>query len=288
MGVIVREVFGADVQLSSRTAILGNIAETAWDILSSEDPIMLKALGVSGVVGQRMNTAWNELWSDITLAQSQTLLAMAKLEPYAFADRSGLEKLTPNEILAVAKSLGSTMLQIPSSTRSMMKAYIMHNHDVILSQKGQINIVDDFSTGTEIGVAWGFQSTAEATLNVVTMDRKDKEDVVRAVSDLIVAEYHKLKFLYDEDPDHASMLRKKVMFLQERMGSPWMVEKLRQSLKSRLKDNPQTKMERELADYFSRYMHNELTNATMVDQGLTGGDMGVTLPFANLNKEDED
>ncbi len=284
IGIIAREGFGADIKLANRVAIGANIAETAWDILASDDPMALKMLGVSGVVGERLNTAWKESWSNIDLLASQTLLAMAHLEPYAFADRSGQEQLTGGEIMAVVHSLGTTMLSIPSSTRSFMKAYIMRNHDVILSKKGQINIAKDFATGTEIGVAWGFQTNDEARLNILTMDRKDQEDIVRAVSDIIVKEYHNLKFLYNEDPDHASMLRKKVMFLQERMGSPWMVEKLRQSLKSRLKDNPQSKEEREMADYFSRYMHNELTNATMVDQGIVPKQ--ITLPFGDLNKED--
>lgn len=291
IGVIAREGFGADVKLASRTAIAANIAETAWDILASDDPMMLKMLGVSGVVGERLYTGFKQAKSDWDMATSATLEALATLEPYSLADRSGQETLTLGDMVSVASSLKDTLAEIPSSTRSFTKAYIMHHHDIIMSRTGQVTVAKDFSLGTEVAVAFGFQTNDEAELNVVTMDRKDMEKVVRDVSDIIVKEFHNLKFIHDKDPDMATKLRKKVQFLQERMGNPWMVEKLRSSLKSRLKDNPQSKQERELSEYFLRHMHNEITNATMVDQGLSAplqSASGVVVPFADIATDGEE
>lgn len=160
----------------------------------------------------------------------------------------------------------------------------MREHNIIMSQTGQVTVAEDFSMGTEVAVAMGFQTNAEADLRLLTLDRQGQEDIVRDISDIIVQDYHDLKFLHDSDEGMADKLRKKVQFLQERMGSPWMVEKLRASLASRLKDNPQSKMEKELSEYFLRHMHNEITNATMVDQGFGNsliGEAAVAVPFAD-------
>lgn len=287
IGTIATTFMGADVKVSSRLSIAANIVDTAWDILASEDPLMLKLLGVSGVGGERIYSAYGDVSATLRLATSKTLEAMAELEPYALADRRNTEPLTGGEMLAVAKSLGAALASIPSSTRGLFKAYIMQQHHIILSNKGHILVADDFNLATEIAVAMGFQTNREVALRVVTLDRKNFDDIVRNASDIIVRQYHQLAFLHNNDPDYASLVTKQVMFIQERMGNDWLVESLRKSLQARLRDNPQTKEERELAGFFERHMDGPLTQGIMADLGPLNeitGQAPVVLPFVNIIK----
>jgi hypothetical protein len=288
-GFMSHEILGAKVEVAGRAALASGILETVKDIVTSKDPLWVKALGVSGETGRRAGTA---VLQTQALAKSHAMAALAELEPFAMADRRGMPNLTTGTMVAAAADIASILASIPSFGRQLLKARMMNKHNIIMDRRGRITIRDDFDIKTEIGVALGFQTTRETRLRSVQQTNKDTTELVREASDVIVAAYHRLALVHDNNPDHAESVHILVQYVQEALDNDALVEELRRSLKTRIFDNPKTLEEKELLTFFERTSSAKISQGLVIDaeNALNPSKLfskqAVVLPFADTIKRE--
>jgi hypothetical protein len=291
VGFVAHEMFGAEVEVASRAALAANALETMKDIVVSEDPMWLKLMGVGGVTAQRAGDA---VVSAQAILKSHALAQLAQLEPLMLADRRGTIEVTRESWLAVTADIGQLLLSVPSSSRNILKSRMMRMHNVILDSRGRVKIRADFDTATERAVALGFRPTREARLDAVITKGKEDDLLIQEASDVILAAYHRYVYVHEMDPAHANSVRLLVQEVQDTLGNPVLVEELRQSLQSKIFENPQTREDRELEQFFNRYASDNITQGLIMDSesmlnpGNVFNKQAVVIPFADTLKGTKD
>ena len=288
-GFVAHEMFGAKIEVAGRAALASGILDTVKDIITSKDPLWIKALGVSGETGRRIGTAALQTKA---IAESHAIAAMTELEPFSMADRRGMPNLTTGNMVASAKDIAFLMGSIPSLGRQLLKADMMNKHNIIMDRRGRVTTRNDFDIKTEIGVALGFQTTRETRIRSVQQTNMDNTEKVRAASDVIVAAYHRLAYIHDNHPDHAESVHILVQHLQETLDNDALVEELRRSLKTRIFDNPKTLEEKELLTFFERTASDKISQGLIIDAenalnpSKIFSKQAVVIPFADTIKRE--
>jgi len=288
-GILPAEIFGADIEVAGRAALASGILETIKDTLTSKDPLWIKALGVSGETGRRAGTA--ALQTEAVVS-SHAMAALAELEPFSMADRRGQPNLNTGTMVAAAKDIAFLMGSIPSFGRQLLKEDMMDKHGIIMDRRGRVTVRENFNLATRVGVALGFQTTRETRLRSVQQTNMINTERVRAMSDVIVAAYHRLAYLHDNHPDHAESVHIVVQHLQETLNNDKLVEELRSSLKTRIFDNPKTIEEKELLLFFERTASANISQGLIIDSenmlnpSKIFSKQAVVLPFADTIKRE--
>ena len=290
VGVLSRDVFGADIDVAGRAALASGILDTIQDIITSKDPMWVKALGVSSETGRRAAEAARQI---TPIVKSHALAALAELEPFSMADRRVMPPLTASTVIAAATDIALLLRDtIPSSGRSLLKERMMDKHGIIMDRRGRTTVRGKFNLATRVGVALGFQTTRETRLRAVTLNNKDNTLLVREASDVITAAYHRLAYVHDNHPDHAVSVHILTQYIQETLDNDELVDELRRSLKARIFDSPKTTEEKELLTFFERTASGKISQGLILDSenainfSNVIGQQAVVVPFADTIKRE--
>ena len=264
-GVVVKEVFGADVDVANRAALGASVAETLKDIVTGRDPLWTKLLAVTGASGQRIGDALTDVNA---IVSSQAFAALAPLEPLLLADRSGAEDIDTPSMLQTAGDIGKALANIPSSGRNILKARMMHNANRILDRRGNVTIERDFDFATEFGQALGFRPTEETRLRMVQMGNKEVDEMVNEASQVIISSFHRYVYTHDMAPEYANAVRRTVQLVQEGIDNPEIVDRVMKQVERNIFQDPKTLQERELQKFYNRTAPDKLTQGVILDTTL--------------------
>lgn len=284
VGALVGQVFGADVDVSSRASLFSGTFTTMRDIITSKDPMWVKFLAVSGTTGQRIGEA---VQTANMVAKSQAFTALAELEPLLLHDRSGETVMQEPTMLETAADIASLLLTIPSGSRSVIKARMMHNAGKILDRRGRV-IIDTtdeggFTFADKLGVALGFQLTRETRVRIVQQHNRDTDLEVNAAAQVIIAAYHRYVYTHDMNPKYAQSVSNVVQLIHESVDNPLLVERISSRVESAIFNDPKSVEEREMFKFFNATVPEKLTEAVMLDTGLNFGKLfnkqAIVQPF---------
>ena len=234
MGALVVNALDADVSVAPRLAPFGGIGQTIRDVIFDDVPLAEKAFGVFGDMGGRIGTA------------------MDRLKPMITSGIKGRD-MTRADYLDALSIIG----EVPSSSRGLVKAWIMHNQHKIKDRHGNAVVVDDFNLQTEVAVALGFRPIEEAETRIVQMSNKDYQDRVTELSDVVVDLYGRYLNRVEE-PQAGDKLSRALQVLFESVDNAQMEQDIRSAVERKI-DKGGTVQERELKKFLDRTMPEDIT-----------------------------
>jgi len=269
VGSIVREVFGANVDIASRAALFSGTFETMKEIVTSKDPMWSKLLAVTGSTGQRVGDA---VMTASMVAKSQAFTALAQLEPLLMHDRSGETVMQEPTMLETARDISLLLLKIPSGSRSLMKAMMMHNSGKVLDRRGRV-IIDTsdeggFTFADKLAVALGTTLTRESRLRILQQHNRDTDATVNAAAQVIISAYHRYVYTHDMDPKYAQSVSNVVQLIHESVDNPLLVERISERVQNAIFNDAKSVEEREMLKFFNTTVPEKLTEAIMLDTGI--------------------
>lgn len=262
VGVITQQMFEMDSQVSNRFALGGAVTDLFKDVLTSEDPLFLKAMGAGGGLLGRVHDAMGEAYVALGMA-----------------DRASFKDLTTEQIgLALA-----AFSRVPSTGRNLWKAHLMHNQNLILDRRGRPIVSKDFDLQTEIGQLMGFQPSAEARTRVLQWSNRETEELIDELVSVRVNLMHRAVYQAKLDGEKVAHLADAMQILDETMPE-YVKMQVRQKVIDRVfGDNAQTLEERELAKFINRTAADKITEDALIDaKGFGGKDVPIYRPFKEI------
>ncbi len=274
VGVVVKEVFGANIEVANRAALFSSTFETARDIVTSKDPMWKKMLAVSSSTIERVIEAAVE---GNMILQSQAFSSLAELEPLLMHDRSGETIMQEPSMLETAADLVMLMAKIPSSTRGGLKALMMHNSGKVLDRRGRV-VLDTSDEGgftfmDKLGVALGFGLTRETRTRIIQQYNREVDEAINEAAQAIVAGYHRYVFTHDMNPKYAQSVRNVVQLVHEAFDNPLLVDKLMTRVSSSIFSEAKSLEERELKKFFETVVPEKLTEGVLIDTSINAGNV---------------
>lgn len=233
-GVLWVNALGADVEIAPRLAPFGQTAQFIRDLMFDDVPFAEKALGVFGDMRGRMGDAF------------------ARLRPMLMGGLKGREMSRPELLQAM-----SLLASVPSSSRGLVKAWIMHNQHKILDRHGRAVVVQDFNAQTEIATALGFRPTAESETRIIQMSNKDFTQLVTDYSDVVMDLYSKYLAIADDDPAAGEKLSRAMQVLFESLDNPMLEARVRESVGRKVAEGTSVR-DKEIKKFFERTMPEEI------------------------------
>ncbi len=266
-GTLVKEVFAADIDVANRAALFSSTFETIKDIITSKDPMWSKFLAVTGTTGVRVGEAAQEVDAVI---QSQVFGSTAELEPMLLHNRASETDMDEPTMLETAADIATLMASIASSGRNLLKARMMHNSGKILDRRGRVTIEreDGFTFADKLGVALGFQLTAETRTRQLQQSNREVDMLVNESADVIVSAYHRYIYTHDMNPKYAQSVRNTQQFVHEALDSEYLIDKVNDQVSRKIFSNPQTTEDRELKKFFERTVPEKLSEGVILDTTL--------------------
>lgn len=290
-GTIVKEVFAADIDIANRAALFSSTFETVKDIITSKDPMWSKFLAVTGTTGQRVGEA---LESSSMVLQSQAFARLAELEPLLTHNRASETDMNVPTMLETAADMATIMASITSSGRNLLKARMMHNSNKILDRRGRVTIEreDGFTFADKLGVALGFQLTAESRLRQVQQSNREVDMVVNEAADVIIKAYHRYVYTHDMNPKYAQSVKNIQQLVHESLDNEFLIDKVNEQVSRKVFSNPQTLEDRELKKFYERTVAEKLTEGVILDTtlGLNPSNVfnkqAIVQPFQNTLEQE--
>ncbi len=269
-GVVVKEVFGADIDVANRAALFSSTFETMRDIVTSKDPMWSKFLAVTGTTGQRVGEAVQE--SSMVL-RSQAFSTLAELEPMLMHDRSGEEAMDEPTMLETFTDIATIMTKTTSVGRNALKARMMHNSGKILDRRGRVvvaekDIVGGFTFADKMGVAMGFGYTPESRAYILNASKREVDEEITAAADVVVAAYHRYVYTHDMNPKYAKSVTRATQLMQETLDSSYKVNKMMEQVGRKIFSEPDSTLARGMKAFFERTVPEKLTEGVMLDTTL--------------------
>lgn len=263
VGFGVNTMLGSDLDISNRFALGGSVTTLVKDIMTSEDPLWIKALGpAAGGLGGRM-------WDSIK-----------ELQVLSQADRAGAVDLTDADVRMAFAALA----QIPSSTRNFWKAWVMSNYHQILDRRSNSVVNKDFEFWTELGTSIGFRPTAETDARMLQLTNRDMDELVTQLADVRVNLMYRAVFQLHLDERQVVAYANAMQVLDETTPD-WVKSKVRERIADRVfGDNAESIQERELKKFFERTVPNKVSADALLDAGfnLNQTDQPFTRPFKEI------
>jgi hypothetical protein len=269
-GVVVKEGFGADIDVADRASLFSSTFETVKDIMTSKDPMWSKFLAVTGTTGQRIGEAVLE--SSMVL-QSQAFTSLAELEPMLMHDRSGEEAMDEPTMLETMADIATIMTKITSVGRNALKARMMHNSGKILDRRGRIVVAEDdiargFTFADKMGVAAGFAFTAESRAYILNASKREVDEEITAAADVVVAAYHRFVYTHDMNPKYAKSVTRLVQLMQESLDNEYKINKMMEQVERKIFSEPDSLLARGMKAFFERTVPEKLTEGVILDTTL--------------------
>ena len=264
VGVLTREMMGAEVDVANRASLGLGVFTTIEDILTSEDPVWSRLLGVTGETGKRVATATEQL---SLLGQSSNMFrAMQSIEPLLLGQRAQSEDLSLTEVMTTMQDIAVILAGIPSTGRNAMKARIMATQNEIYSRRGQVRIRDDFSFGTMAMVALGFQPSAESRLRALEGRKFDNKDHMNDAVESMLRMYHRYIYAHNRSPEYGQSVVRAKQVIEESFNNPVLVQDFNTRLESRILRVQETAEDRALNEFFRTTLKDEVSAGYIMDQ----------------------
>lgn len=238
-GILIANTFESEVSVGPRLAPFGQTAQFVRDLLFDDAPFLEKVAGVAGDVGGRAGKAFKIL------------------KPMMMAGLEGQE-LSKEDLLLAMSVIG----EIPSSSRSLVKAWIMNNEHKIRDRHGNTIVFDDFNWQTEVGVALGFRPTQEIETRIVQMSNRDYDQLVSDYSETLFAMTLSYIRTAETDGSAAIKLEKAKQILFESLDNPMLKQRVVTSVMNKIMDG--TSLEEKEIKKFMELQANELNEASTV------------------------
>ena len=266
-GTIVKEVFAADIDIANRAALFSSTFETVKDIITSKDPMWSKFLAVTGTTGVRVGEA---LESSSMVLQSQAFARLAELEPLLTHNRASETDMNVPTMIETAADMAVIMTGITSSGRNLLKARMMHNSNKILDRRGRVTIEreDGFTFADKLGVALGFQLTAETRLRQVQQSNREVDMVVNEAADVIIKAYHRYVYTHDMNPKYAQSVKNIQQMVHEALDNEFLIDRVNEQVSRKVFSEPQTLEDRELKKFYERTVAEKLSESVILDTTL--------------------
>ncbi|AUR85603.1 coil containing protein [Vibrio phage 1.077.O._10N.261.45.A10] len=263
VGTSVNMMFGSDLEISNRFALGGSVTQLVKDLMSSEDPMVIKAFGpAAGGLGGR---TWE---------------ALKELQVLFGGDRAGMDELDETDM----KMAASVLSRIPSTGRSMYKAWLMANTDKIVDRRHNVVVRRDFDYWTEIGTAMGFQPSDEVRTRMLQWSNRETEEMIQELVNTRVSLMHRAIFVEKLDGEKVKAYTAAMQMLDETMPE-YVKAQVRQRVTERLfgEDRGSTE-EREIRKFIEQTAADKISEDAIIDAGFTFGnsDMPIIKPFSKL------
>lgn len=262
------QAFGMDNNISKRSQVIGEMSQFFIDLVTDSDPVYTRLLGASGTIGSRLGSALENI-QVLSLAKDQD----DSLDFSLFVD--GLRSLA----------------EIPSSTRNVLKAYIMAKHGVLITKNQNLWTKDQqFTAGTVIGQALGFEpsilSNARDIIQANEVDRK----VMQGMKEWVMRAYNDYLYTSDQGSEARAKLDAKIKGIVQLLPNDTARRRLMDSVFRSLTE-PKTKIEKEISKYFKTTLpsdvhDNYLIKIQQLHFPVTPGESAVQQPEELLNKID--
>ena len=266
-GVVVKDVFAADIDIANRAALFSSTFETMKDIIMSKDPMWSKFLAVTGTTGVRVGEALDA--TSMVLA-SQAFSSLAELEPLLIHNRASETDMDVPTMLETAADMATVMASIPSSGRNLLKALMMHNSGKILDRRGRVTIEreDGFTFADKLGVALGFQLTVESRVRQIQQSNREVDMVVNEAAEVIIKAYHRYVYTHDMNPKYAQSVKNIQQLVHESLDNEFLIDRVNDQVARKIFTDPQTTEDRELKKFYERTAAEKLTEGVILDTTL--------------------
>lgn len=241
-----------DVDVTERVTAFGQIGGFINDMLFDDVPMIEQMLGPAYGVGSRAATALKEI---------KPLVMGA----YRERDLSALDVQVALNVLG----------KVPTASRNGLKAWIMHNQHVIRDRHGNI-IPDDYSIGTEIGVALGFRPSLETETRALQMSMRDQNELVQEVANTYI--YLANTYLDAMNSGDQSATDQAALDIEATMSyiassvadNPIIMNKVYERIQEKIAA-PTDLRERALKEYFESTLPEKIYEGALIDRkGLLG------------------
>jgi hypothetical protein len=207
-------------------------------------------------------------------------------------NRAGEAELDMPTMLQTAADIATVLAKIPSGSRNMLKARMMHNANKILDRRGRVVIGKDFSFADELSVALGFRLTAETRLRLVQESNRDVDDTVNEAAAVIISAYHRYVYTHNMAPEYAQAVKNIQQLVHESLDNEYLIDKVNSQVANRIFNDAQSTEERELKKFYERTATDKLTEGVILDTtlGLNPSNLfnkqAIVQPFADTMNEE--
>ena len=264
-GAIVKEVFGADIDVANRAALLSGTFETTKDIIMSKDPMWQKFMAVTGTSGVRAIEAIGEARD---IAKSQAFGVLAELEPFLSHDRSSETEMSEPTMIETFADIATVLAKVTTTGRNALKARMMHNSGKILDRRGKVTVSEDegeFTFADKVGVALGFQLTRESRTRLMQQGSREIDEEITEAADVVIAAYHRYVYTHDMNPKYAQSVANMVQLMHESLDSPYKIDKMMEQVNRKLFTDSDSLEAREMRKFFERVVPEKLSEGVLLD-----------------------
>lgn len=256
----------AHADISQSIAIGAQMNEFLKDMLTSDDPIMLRALGPFG-----------------SATGSRTLDAMRELDILFTGSRAGEQDMSIDELkMAIA-----TIAKIPSSGRNLFKAYMMHQTNEIIDRHGNIVLARDFNLSEELAQAFGMRLTDETTTRFMAMDERTMQETITEAADHRVQLMYDAMFVHKLDEKEMANLRRSIQLMDEALPD-YVRDKVQERVATKLFESPETMQDKALKHFIDTTVPERLGMEAVYDaQGINGMTNPIVVPFAQMLRDQD-
>lgn len=220
VGFTTLAMFGADLDISDRSALLGGIDDFVDQLLFDEGTFFESISGAFGTQGGRFWSAMLGTWEPLSLG------------------------LAENRAVDITRSVANPFLASITSFRNIDKAIFMHNYNRLVDKSGK-NVLRsrDFSPVEEMATAIGFRLSDETEVyKVESLNRIQKEYRKATVNQIVTIMRQAAVYYNDSDgvPMPEEMKRnveQSIALLIQQFESPYQRNLVRQGVKDKLKDS---------------------------------------------------
>lgn len=243
--------FDADVELGSRGSILSGLEVLALDMMFKEAPMMEKLTGAFGVIPSRFFQAYK------------------RIAPLMIAPLSANSLPSKEEFFLASSHLAS----VASSFNSVQKALIMRNYDELRTSRGDVLVKKDFTAGTELFTAFGFQPSDSRLVRDLETLNRDKKEYRKALVDMFVStynDYSRLIISADSEEEEEKIIERFSLahtLLMQTISNPNDRVLVAQSLRARL-TNPTDKKTREIKTFLENFNEGRISDLHSISASM--------------------
>lgn len=266
IGAVVGNMFDGDLDVANRAALGGQVLATLRDLFLSEEPFVVKAMGVTGESGSRF------------------FQALSEIAPLIQGNFASNEDLTLGQLKAAAAAIA----EVPTTGRNLLKAYIMHNTGRIYDRRGRAVTEDNFTFATELGTALGFRPSEETRIRMLQLDNNDFEDMAQEAAEIRINMLHKWVKISNLDPEYGKVVTNAIQLMDEGIDNEQLTKRINEIVEQRIWNEGDTLEARELERFIKRSAVDHLIDGYVIDRGLMDGrsELGVLKPLRDKMKEE--
>lgn len=266
VGALFSSVLGMHADISQRIAVGSQMTEFVRDLMTSDDPLMLRALGPFG-----------------SATGSRVLDAMRELDILFSGSREGEQELDRGTLMMALNTLG----QIPSGSRNALKAWMMHQNHELIDRHGNVIMRRNFDWQEELAQALGFRLTEETASRFINMDKRTIQEDVTELADARVRLMYNAIFVHKLDEKQMGNIRAAIQLMDESLP-PMIRDEVKKRVDRKLWEAPETMQDQAIKQFLETTVPEKLGSDAIYDsQGVEGMTNPVVSFSSLLRQEDE-